>query len=127
MHDLADNLFIVEIDTHVGKGSLRESVEDVLEAFVHVGESSPHESVEDVLETENRVGESSPHESVENVLDADNHVGEGSPHELVMEKGIEEVLISVVNDNVKVAGVSTENRNFLTLNLGGCDYRALYD
>ena len=107
-HDAADNLFIVEIDTHVGGSSPHESVEDVLEAIVHVGEGSPHESVEDVLET---------------IV----HVGEGSPHELVIEEEIEEVLSSEVNDNVEVAGVSTENRNFLTVNLGGCDYRALYD
>ena len=107
-HDTAENLFIVEIDTHVGEGS-------------------PHKSIEDVLATKNHVGKGSPHESFEDVLETIFHVGERSPHELVIEEEIEEVLSNEVNDNVEVAGVSAENRNFLTVNLEGCDYRALYD
>ena len=83
-HDVANNLFIVEIDTHVGEGS-------------------PHELVEDVLATKYHVREGSPHESVEDFLEAIVHVGEGSAHELVIEEEIEEVLSSEVNDNVEVA------------------------
>ena len=41
-HDAAKNLFIVEIDTYVRKGSPHESVEDVLATKNHVGEGSPH-------------------------------------------------------------------------------------
>ena len=126
-HDVAENLFIVEIDTHVGKGSPHKSVEHVLATKNHVRKGSPHESVEYVLATKNHVGEGSPHKSVEDVLETIVYVGEGSPHELVIEKEIEEVLSSKVSDNDEVAVVNAKNRNFLTVNLGGCDYRALYD
>ena len=80
--------------------------------------------------TEQRLAERSDqsHDAADKfIVEIDTHVGEGSPHELVIEEEMEYVISSEVNDNVKVAGVSTENRNFLTVNLGGCDYRALYD